>query len=90
MKEKVLGSYAEIENVMDRERPEAESTKRFSIQSFAKSLLDVVDNLSRASSVVKESFSKLDASKDSSGAAPLLKTLLEGVAMTEIQLLYVI
>ena len=56
------------------------------LQSFAKSLLDVADNLSRASSVVKESFSKLDASKDSSGAAPLLKTLLEGVAMTEKQL----
>jgi len=86
MQEKVLRSYAEVENVMDRARREAESTKKFAIQSFAKSLLDVADNSSRASSVVKKSFSKLDASKDSSGAAPLLKTLLEGVAMTEKQL----
>jgi len=86
MQEKVLRSYAEVENVMDRARREAESTKKFAIQSFAKSLLDVADNLSRASSVVKESFSKIDPSKDSSGAAPLLKTLLEGVAMTEKQL----
>ena len=56
------------------------------LQNFAKSLLDVADNLGRASSVVKESFSKIDTSKDSSGAAPLLKTLLEGVEMTEKQL----
>lgn len=56
------------------------------MQNFAKSLLDVADNLSRASSVVKESFSKIDASKDSAGAIPLLKTLLEGVDMTEKQL----
>lgn len=56
------------------------------IQNFAKSLLDVADNLGRASSVVKDSFSKLDASKEAGGAAPLLKTLLEGVDMTEKQL----
>lgn len=60
------------------------------LQSFAKSLLDVADNLARASSVVKESFSKLDTSKDNAGAVPLLKTLLEGVEMTEKQLSEVI
>lgn len=60
------------------------------MQSFAKSLLDVSDNLGRASSVVKESFSKIDASKDASGAVPLLQTLLEGVEMTEKQLLEVL
>jgi len=55
------------------------------LQNFAKSLLDVADNLGRASSVVRESFSKLDeTSKDS--ASGLLKTLLEGVEMTEKQL----
>lgn len=59
------------------------------VQSFAKSLLDVADNLGRASSVVKESFSKIDASKDTSDAVPLLKTLLEGVEMTQKQLLEV-
>ncbi|CAH2077846.1 unnamed protein product [Thlaspi arvense] len=86
MKDKVLRTYAEMENVMDRTRREAENTKKYAIQNFAKSLLDVADNLGRASSVVKESFSKLDTSKDSAGAAPLLKTLLEGVEMTEKQL----
>jgi len=59
-------------------------------QNFAKNLLDVADNLGRASSVVKDSFSKIDVSKDSTGAVPLLKTLLEGVEMTEKQLTEVI
>ncbi|CAF2107254.1 unnamed protein product [Brassica oleracea] len=85
MKDKVLRTYAEMENVMDRTRRDAENTKKYAIQNFAKSLLDVADNLGRASSVVRESFSKLDeTSKDS--ASGLLKTLLEGVEMTEKQL----
>ncbi|XP_075671265.1 grpE protein homolog 2, mitochondrial isoform X1 [Castanea sativa] len=89
MQDKVLRTYAEMENVMDRTRREAENTKKFAIQNFAKSLLDVADNLGRASSVVKESFAKIDTSKDPSGAVPLLKTLLEGVEMTEKQLVEV-
>lgn len=56
------------------------------MQNFAKSLLDVADNLGRASSVVKESFSKIDVSNDATGSAQLLKSLLEGVEMTEKQL----
>ncbi|KAA8527012.1 hypothetical protein F0562_008759 [Nyssa sinensis] len=86
MQDKVLRSYAEMENVMDRTRREAENSKKFAIQNFAKSLLDVADNLGRASSVVKDSFTKIDVSKDTTGAVPLLKTLLEGVEMTEKQL----
>ncbi|GJX51982.1 GrpE protein homolog 2, mitochondrial-like protein [Tanacetum coccineum] len=86
MKDKVLRTYAETENIMARTKREAENSKKFAIQGFAKGLLDVADNLDRASSVVKESFAKLDTSSDSSGAVPLLKTLLEGVEMTEKQL----
>uniref|UniRef100_A0A7N0U1J3 GrpE protein homolog n=1 Tax=Kalanchoe fedtschenkoi TaxID=63787 RepID=A0A7N0U1J3_KALFE len=86
MKDKVLRSYAEMENVMQRTKREAENSKKFAIQSFAKGLLDVADNLGRASSVVKESFSKIDTEKDASAAVPLLKTLIEGVEMTEKQL----
>ncbi|XP_065867470.1 grpE protein homolog 2, mitochondrial-like [Euphorbia lathyris] len=55
--------------------------------NFAKSLLDVEDNLGRASSVVKESYSKIDPSIGSTRAVPLLKTLLERVQMTEKQLM---
>lgn len=86
MKDKVLRTYADMENIMERTKREAENSKKFAIQNFAKSLLDVADNLDRASSVVKESFAKIDTSVDSAGAVPLLKTLLEGVEMTEKQL----
>ncbi|XP_057441117.1 grpE protein homolog 2, mitochondrial-like isoform X2 [Lotus japonicus] len=86
MHDKVLRTYAEMENIKDRTRREAENSKKFAIQNFAKSLLDVADNLGRASSVVKESFSKIDSSSDSAEAVKLLKTLMEGVEMTEKQL----
>lgn len=86
MKDKVLRSLAEMENMKDRTRRESENTKKFAIQNFAKSLLDVADNLGRASSAAKGSFSKIDASKDAAGAVQQLKTLLEGVEMTEKQL----
>ncbi|XP_058218783.1 grpE protein homolog 2, mitochondrial-like isoform X1 [Rhododendron vialii] len=89
MQEKVLLADAEMANVMLRTRREAANSQKFAIQSFAKSLLDVADNLARAASVVENSFSKIDASKDTAGAVPLLKTLLEGVDMTEKQLLEV-
>ncbi|XP_062196591.1 grpE protein homolog 2, mitochondrial-like isoform X1 [Phragmites australis] len=86
MKDKVLRSYAEMENVIARTKRESDNSKKYAIQSFSKSLLDVADNLSRASSVAKESFSKIDTSNNSDEAVPLLKTLLEGVEMTEKQL----
>ncbi|GJN28748.1 hypothetical protein PR202_gb16910 [Eleusine coracana subsp. coracana] len=86
MKDKVLRSYAEMENVIARTKRDSESSKKYAVQNFSKSLLDVADNLTRASSVVKESFSKIDTTKDSAGAVPLLKTLLEGVDMTDKQL----
>lgn len=86
MQEKGLRSFAEIDNVIERTKREAENSKKFAIQSFAKSLLDVADNLGRASSVVKDRFTKIDTTEDPAGALPLLKTLLEGVEMTEKQL----
>uniref|UniRef100_A0A803KMN5 GrpE protein homolog n=2 Tax=Chenopodium quinoa TaxID=63459 RepID=A0A803KMN5_CHEQI len=85
-KDKFLRSYAELENLMERTRRDAENSKKFAVQSFAKNLLDVADNLGRAASVTRESVNKIDVSKDNVGAMPLLKTLLEGVEMTEKQL----
>jgi hypothetical protein len=46
----------------------------------------VADNLGRASSVVKGNFSKINVLNDAADVVPLLKTLLEGVEMTEKQL----
>ncbi|XP_012461217.1 grpE protein homolog 2, mitochondrial [Gossypium raimondii] len=86
MKDKIVRTLAEMENVMARTRREADNSKKFAVQNFAKDLLDVADNLGRASTHVKGSFSKIDESNDTAGAVPLLKTLLEGVEMTEKQL----
>lgn len=52
--------------------------------------MDVADNLGRAASVTRESLKKIDVSQDTVGAMPLLKTLLEGVEMTDKQLAEVI
>ncbi|XP_057765583.1 grpE protein homolog 2, mitochondrial-like [Salvia miltiorrhiza] len=89
MKDKVLRTLAEMENVKERTTRESENTKKFAIQNFAKSLLDVADNLGRASSAAKESFSKINVHEDAVGAFQQLKVLLQGVEMTEKQLLEV-
>ncbi|XP_042460870.1 grpE protein homolog 2, mitochondrial-like isoform X1 [Zingiber officinale] len=86
VQDKVLRCHAEIENIIERKKREAENSRKFSIQSFVMSLLDVADNLTRASSVVKERFTKLDTSKCSTEVVPLLQTLLEGVELTDKQL----
>ncbi len=59
------------------------------LQSFAKGLLDVADNLGRAAAAVPEEFRKSDGPEDPSGAAKLLISLLLGVEMTEKQLIQV-
>ncbi|XP_068642222.1 grpE protein homolog 2, mitochondrial-like isoform X1 [Aristolochia californica] len=86
MKDKALRSYAEMENVIERTKRESENLKKFAIQSFAKSFLDVADNLSRASSVGKDSLPKVEQSTDPAEGARRLKELLEGVEMTVKQL----
>ncbi|PKA52819.1 hypothetical protein AXF42_Ash001800 [Apostasia shenzhenica] len=85
MQEKVLRAYAEMENVLERTKREVENSKKYGIQNFAKGLLDVADNLGRASNAIKEKFSEIDRSSVSVGLG-LLKSLLEGVEMTDKQL----
>jgi len=41
-------SLAEMENVRDRTRREIDTAKKFAIQGFVKSMLDVADNMGRA------------------------------------------
>ncbi|KAH1198944.1 GrpE 1, mitochondrial [Glycine max] len=81
----------EKEQLLKLKHKEIEKMQRWRMswigqENFAKSLLDVDDNLGRASSVVKDSFSKIESLEESSEAAQLLKTLLEGVEMIEKQL----
>ncbi|KAK2987041.1 hypothetical protein RJ640_004767 [Escallonia rubra] len=85
MHDKVLRTFAEMENVKDRTRRDAESSKKFAIQVLVVSqraylMLRIiwVGLLHRVL--------KIDTSKDDAGAVELLKTLLDGVEMTEKQL----
>ncbi|KAH8956415.1 hypothetical protein BDL97_07G038300 [Sphagnum fallax] len=90
LKDKVMRSYAEVQNILDRGRREAESSRKYAVQNFAKGLLDVADNLGRAAAAVPEEFRKSDGSgEEPSGAAKILISLLLGVEMTEKQLIQV-
>lgn len=76
LKDKLLRSLAEQENTRQIASRDIESARQFAIKSFAKSLLDVSDNLSRALEAVPE-----DARKDKEGN-PVLATLYEGIELT--------
>lgn len=89
LKERLLWSLAEMENVRHRTKRDAESTAKYAVQGFAKALLDVADNLSRATGAVPEAIAKANPADDASGNLKVLQTLLQGVEMTEKQLLQV-
>ncbi|CAM6129234.1 unnamed protein product [Calypogeia fissa] len=89
LKDKLLWSLAEMENVRQRTKRDAESTAKYAVQGFAKALLDVADNLSRATGAVPEGIAKAKPEDDASDNLKVLQTLLLGVQMTEKQLLQV-
>lgn len=83
-------ALAEMENVRGRAAREIETTKKFAVQSFAKSLMDVADTLERAIEAVPS-----DALDVKEGATPeaeaerlrkLVKSMREGVDITDRQL----
>ena len=59
-KDKVLRAYAEMENVRTIAKRDVKNSKDFAVQSFAKSLLDVADNLGRAVESAPESDERSD------------------------------
>jgi len=77
LRERTLRALAEAENARKIAQRDVENARAFGIQSFAKSLLDVKDNLSRAILSIQE--------KDLEGN-PHLQNLLEGVKMTDVQI----
>jgi len=80
--DKILRTMAEMENLRERTRRQAEDAKKFAIQGFCKDLLDVADNLDRAIATVGEDNDELDAEK----VKNKLNSFVEGVVMTEKQL----
>jgi molecular chaperone GrpE len=76
-KDRLLRALAETENVRRRFQREREDAQKFAISGFAKDLLTVVDNLRRA----------LDAMPEAEVTDPRTRSLLDGVAVTERELL---
>lgn len=74
LKEDYLRAYAESENIRKRAQAEIEKANKFAITNFAKELLSVADNLDRAILSICE--------KETDD----IKTILEGIEMTQKQL----
>lgn len=72
--EEIHRYQAEIQNLHRRREKETEETSKYAIAKFAKDVVEVSDNFERAISSVPES-----ATQDN----PVLKSLLDGVTMTE-------
>jgi molecular chaperone GrpE len=73
----LLRSLAEQENIRTIARRDVDSARQYSIKNFAKSLLEVADNLERA-------VDHIDAAELPNN--PSLNTLYEGISMTSVGL----
>ena len=76
-KDRLLRALAETENARRRFQREREDTLKYGIGGFAKDLLSPVDNLRRA----------LESLPETEVSDPRVKSLLEGVAATERELI---
>ncbi|MGF1476061.1 MAG: nucleotide exchange factor GrpE [Geminicoccaceae bacterium] len=73
-KDHLLRTLADMENLRKRSQREVEEARRYAVTNFARDLLDVADNLSRALSSIPEEMRHQDG---------FAKTLAEGIEMTE-------
>ena len=78
-RDRTLRTLAEMENLRQRTRREVADSKVYGITGFARDVLDIADNLQRALDAVPSETREL--------ADPMLKTLIEGVVLTERSLL---
>jgi molecular chaperone GrpE len=79
MKDQLLRTVAEMENLRRRTEKEVRDAKQFSVASFARDMLGVADNLRRGQEAI--------ADEDRVAAEGALKALLDGTAMTEREML---
>jgi len=82
LKNQLLRTLAEQENTRRIAKQDVESARNFAIKSFAKGLLDVSDNLSRALDAVPEEL-RTATENDNNTNNNVLATLYEGIHMTE-------
>ena len=76
-KDQLLRALAEQENIRRIAKRDVENARSFAVSSFAKSLLDTSDNLTRAMDAVPETY-RSDKEKH-----PVLATLYEGIQMID-------
>jgi len=79
LKDKLLRAVAEAENVRRRAEREKQDAARYGAASFARDMVQVSDNLRRAIAALKP--------EERDAAPATVKALIEGVEMTERQLL---
>ncbi|POS76821.1 GrpE protein [Diaporthe helianthi] len=79
-KDKCLRSIADFRNLQDRTQREVKNAREFAIQSFAKDLVESVDNFDRALSMVPEE--RLKAAEGNDELKDVVQ-LHEGLRMTE-------
>jgi molecular chaperone GrpE len=80
LNDKVLRAMAEAQNTRRRADIDIQSARNFGIQSFAKDLLGVLDNLFRASDTICDADSAAD---------PKLKAVKEGIEITKREMINV-
>src|SRR6201996_4978222 len=78
-RDKTLRTLAEMENLRQRTRREVADSKVYGITGFARDVLDIADNLQRTLDAVP--------AETRESADPMLKSLIEGVMLTERSLL---
>ncbi len=79
--DRLLRAHAEMDNMRKRAEREREETSKYAISRFAREIVGVGDNLQRALAAVPPGAADTD---------PALKALIDGVAMTERELLNVL
>lgn len=82
---KYLRALADMDNVRRRAQNDVDNAKKFSVKSMANDLLEVADNLGRATSAVPEHLRLCTVEGDEAGKQ--LASLYEGVMMTETSML---
>ncbi|MCC2110488.1 MAG: nucleotide exchange factor GrpE [Hyphomicrobiales bacterium] len=75
LRDRALRTMADMENLRRRTEREIADAKQYAVANFARDMLSVSDNLQRALSAISE--------EDRTNADATLKSLLEGVEMTE-------
>ncbi|CAK7199003.1 GrpE, mitochondrial [Sporothrix eucalyptigena] len=80
-KDKYVRSVADFRNLQERTKREVKSARDFAITGFAKDLVDSVDNLDRALSMVPEK--KPEAVEGAEDANQDFGNLVDGIKMTE-------